>query len=501
MITSLIISETQQLSFGNFIWNDPQNRKYLLLGIGISIVEFIVFKLLYPYPDFFSDSYSYLFAAATHLDISIWPIGYSKFLSAFHEITSSDTALVGFQYFLLQISALILFFTLDYFYQLQNKSKQLLFLFIIINPLSLYLCNTINSDALFAALSIFWIAHLVWLLNIPTILNLFIHAVLLFLCFTIRNNAYYYPVVYVILLLLINKSILFKISGLIIPTVLLVSFIIHTQNEAYNLTGKRQFSLFSGWQLANNALYIYDKIQVDSSTLNTESSKELNRISENWIHKVNPTLYRDFLESYVGNFFIRQPDAPLKTYYKLHYQNQENIISSWGKASIVFESFGKAIILNHPWEYFRYFVIPNAVHYYIPPLSHIGLYNYGQDNIDPIAKEWFHYRKANVRAFSYTLQGILAIYSGIFLLLNVSYLSYFGIYLIKRNKIAKTLEKELLLYLATIFVVCNYVFSLIATVNILRYQIVPQFVLLFFSVFLSEYIQSNSKHFKKQISK
>ena len=57
-----------------------ENKIYSLLMLGMILLQFIVFKLLYPFPDFFSDSYSYMEAAALHMDVNIWPIGYSKFL-------------------------------------------------------------------------------------------------------------------------------------------------------------------------------------------------------------------------------------------------------------------------------------------------------------------------------------------------------------------------------------------------------------------------------------
>ena len=93
-------------SYINFIIKDKANKKYLFGAAILSVVEFTIFKLLYPFPDIFNDSIWYIFAASQHLDISLWPIGYSKFLAAFHGLTSSATALVGFQFFLMQLAAL-----------------------------------------------------------------------------------------------------------------------------------------------------------------------------------------------------------------------------------------------------------------------------------------------------------------------------------------------------------------------------------------------------------
>src|ERR1044072_7014826 len=89
--------QTANPSFFHFIWQVKRNRRFVWIMLAGTILQFVIFKLLYPFADFFSDSYSYIYAASANLDISIWPIGYSKFLRYFHFITHSDTALITFQ--------------------------------------------------------------------------------------------------------------------------------------------------------------------------------------------------------------------------------------------------------------------------------------------------------------------------------------------------------------------------------------------------------------------
>ena len=98
-------------------------RRWLFWGLVISLAEFIVFKIGYPYPDFFSDSYSYISVADANAGIGIWPIGYSKFLALLHAVTPSDTALVAIQYFMLQGAALYFFFTADRFHGLGRAAR------------------------------------------------------------------------------------------------------------------------------------------------------------------------------------------------------------------------------------------------------------------------------------------------------------------------------------------------------------------------------------------
>jgi hypothetical protein len=294
-----------------------------------------------------------------------------------------------------------------------------------------------------------------------------------------------------------------KLVGIILPAVFIIPFILHTRNAAFKLTGSRQFSLFTGWQLANNALYIYDKIDVDSANLPTAESRELNRISIQYFRRVKPDIYRDYLESYVGNFFIRQPEAPLKVYYYTHYRAQndtENIIT-WAKASSNFEPFGRTIILQNPLQYFRYFMVPNIKNYFMPPLSHLEVYNYGINEVDPIAKYWFHYKSEKLHCFSNTFQGtFLILYVALFLLFNVYYLFnlvrlFFKIGRKEKNNII--IKADIFI---TAFVLINFVFSISTTVNILRYQFVPLIILIAFSLQINDYLEEKSKTQKKFVA-
>src|SRR5689334_1714580 len=74
----------------SFIWNEKAIRRYLWITLIGSSIQFIIFKILYPFPDFISDSYSYIYTAATHANVGLWPIGYSKFLWLIHSIWYND---------------------------------------------------------------------------------------------------------------------------------------------------------------------------------------------------------------------------------------------------------------------------------------------------------------------------------------------------------------------------------------------------------------------------
>ena len=463
-----------------------------IAGIVI-IVQFIIFKLLYPFADFFSDSYSYIYAAQENLNINIWPIGYSKFLRLFHFITDSDTALVGFQYFFLELSALYFLFTIQYFYSPINKINLIVFIFIIFNPLFLYLSNYINSDSLFASLSLIWFTQLIWIIQAPRFRYIFSQTLILFLCFTIRNNAYYYPFVSSLAFVLSTQGVWTKLAGIILPGALLVCFIIYTRNEAYKVTGTRQFSLFTGWILANNALYIRDQIKDDRVQFSSEKAKELDSLSKSFFAKVGPD-YRYFLSSYVGNYFIRERKSPLKQYAYLHYKitDKNSALKTWGKISPLYAEYGSTIVKNNLFEYFRYFILPNSKNYILPPLEKLEQYNQGGSYVEQIAVDWFNYRSVNVNCVSNTLQYLLLLlFPPLFLLINIYFITATCYSLLLRKLHFKNALFKNIQILIFVFFILNASFSILVTINVLRYQFFPMIIIFTFSLLLMESVLKN----------
>jgi hypothetical protein len=481
-------NSTLSKNFPAFVWQDKSNRRLLLIAAVATLLQFIIFKFLYPFPDFFSDSYSYIYAASVNQDVSIWPIGYSKFLAAFHTLTHSDTALVAFQYFLLETSSLWFFFTVTYFSDLGNVGRKIFFVFLFFNPFFLYLSNYVNSDSLFAAVSLLWFTELLWIVYRPRRYQLFTHGMLLVLCFTIRNNAYYYPFVSIAAYAMSHQPLKQKIAGLLLPLLFIGGFVLYTREAAFKLTGTRQFSLFTGWQLANNALYLYDKIEVDSTKLPTKEAKDLHQESIKFFKKVDPVKYREYLEDFVGNFFIKSADAPMKQYFFRHYRmdTREELVVSWGQASADFSPFGKYIIMHHPLAYARYFVWPNVFHYFNPPLSVQEIYNYGRPEIDSVAQQWFDYKTDKVWCVSYSLQEFLLVYAALFLLVNLYYIVLLTRFLVRTGAKRSALLAEPGVVVVLIFTLLNFLFTIGVTTNVLRYQTVPMTILFAGTLALNE---------------
>jgi len=472
----------------------PLKKQYLLYAIALSLVEFIIFKILYPFPDFYADSYWYIIAASQGADIAIWPIGYSKFLAGFHMLTHSDTALVTCQFLLMQVAALYFYFTILHFFKTNRSFRIILFIFLFANPLTFYLCNLISSDALFGALTLLWLTELIRVIRRPQLYQILSHSVLLFLCFTIRNTAYYYLFITALAFILSNQALWRKLIGIILPILFLVPFIRHTENAAYKLTGTRQYSLFTGWQLANNALYIYPHITIDSTSLSTPEAKELNRIVIEYFRSKDYLTNRELVGSFAGNYYIVSPTSPLRRYVNLHGKGSG--AEFWGRMSASFEPFGRSILLHHPVAYTRYFVLLNCRHYFLPQLSDQGQYNGGSNEIYDPVKNWFDYPNNRIRCISFDLQGYLSICAVLFLLLNIYCIYQFVLLFIKiRPSRFFTRSYAVDIFLAG-YLVTNFIFSISVAINILRYQYIPMFILLATSLLISEHLAGLSSKSK-----
>jgi hypothetical protein len=139
--------------------------------LALVMLQFAVFKLCFPFPDFISDSYNYILGAQLHLDVNIWPIGYSKFLALFHWFTTSAFALVLFQYgmYIFSVYPILYFHPHLFFPHPEDSPEECSRLFLFFNPLLLFLANYVGSDTLFASMSTIWLTQLIWIVRRPSV--------------------------------------------------------------------------------------------------------------------------------------------------------------------------------------------------------------------------------------------------------------------------------------------------------------------------------------------
>lgn len=441
----------------------------------------MIFKLAYPYPDFIGDSLSYIKAAQQNLDINIWPIGYSKFLRFFHGITHSDIALTTFQFYLFEISALRFYSVLTRVVKLNRLADNAIYIFVLFNPLSLYLANSVLSDSLFAALSMFWFADLLSFYGTPpSLYRILPQALYIFAAYTLRYNAAYYPIITLVVLITCRLK-WWKIAlGSALAPLFMIAFLFYSRQAGQKLIGSPVSSILSGWQLANNALYVRNYISIDTSMLPSQGCKRLDRISKAFISQ-NHLGLNEYIRQYPGNLFIDKPVTPLK-YYSSQIAAKDQI-AQWGYASLVFNDYGKYIIEHYPFEFVEHYVIPNSKFYFYPPLSKLAIYNTGSDSVLPIQLNWFNYSSQRIWVISKTLQGdILPILSLLFLILNIAY--FLGVILLFAFRVPLERITRQIQLAAFCLIVANALFSSSASTACLRYEYFPMMILYTFTTVL-----------------
>ncbi|WPQ63357.1 FAD-dependent oxidoreductase [Chitinophaga sancti] len=486
--------EQKPQSLRNYIFKEPANKPYVqtaLLGI---IIQLIFFKYWYPFASFINgDSYAYLYSAYDNNDIDTYPIGYPKFIRLFSVFTHSDTILVIFQYILLQASILSLVFSIFYFFNPSKVTKISLFGFMLFNPVFLYLANYISSDTLFLSLSLIWFNLLIWSIYHPTPKVIFTSSIILFLAFTIRYNALFYPLVAAVAFILYRKKIALKILGLFVSLILIYGFINFNNSKYYDLCGKKQFTPFTGWQIANNAMYAYKFVPKNEYKKTPKKFQDLDNMVRTYFDTTRDYKKHPEEAMMVSTIYMWTPTAPLRQYMKKMFKNETIVdeyteYKQWATIAPFFKEYGTYLIKAYPIPFAMYYLFPNAIKYYAPPVEFLGEYSTGKDIVSPIAKVWFEYNSLKIiTIFKDFKVNILNFYPILVGTMNVIFfLGLISFILLDGSKKKKSLSKALLL-VASLWLF-NFAFSVFASPIALRFQLFPILVMTSFAFIFMDYL-------------
>ncbi|SFW91264.1 hypothetical protein [Chitinophaga sancti] len=481
-----------------------QNRKLIIISIIVIIIQIILYKLLYPYASFiFGDSYCYIDEAFRNVQIDTYPIGYPMFLRAFSAITISDTALVVFQYLLLQVSALSLIFTIFYFYNTQLITKYTLVLITVLNPLFLHLANTISSDNFFFSMSLIWFTLLIWLAIKPTSKIVIFHAIALFIAFTVRYNAMFYPFISLFSVFLTRYQWKLKTISLLLSLLLIGAFIKFNKDKYYELCGIRQFTPFAGWLMANNALYAYRYIPDSIHKRVPQRFMKLDNAVRTYFDSTrnNPRHPEEKIEAY--HDYMWKDSSPLSIYWRNEYlnKNRGNEQKSWALAGALFNDYGKWIIKHYPITFIQHVIIPNSKKWFTPPIEFLEYYNSGLKEVPEYIQKWFHYDtnmlNTNIENPE-ILESIYRLYPMLAGIMNLLFLSsIIVLFYLQKINLNSIIIKIIII---TIFLlISNYLFSVFASPIALRHQMFPIQITIIFSFIMIDIITDNRPNTKSDI--
>lgn len=463
-------------SFVQYIWGSKWNKGYVVFALVAFLIQFVLFKFRYPFANYMPDSYAYLEGAYRNLDVNMWPVAYSKFLRLLSVFAHSDTAVVVSQYLFLQCSALLFLATLIYFIQPGKVARGILFVFVVLNPVSLYVSNYVSADALFIGLSLCWLTTLLWIVYQPSLKIIGIQAILLLACFTVRYNAIYYPVVAAIAFLVGPLNWKRRVLGIVIGSALVLWSVLFTIQAMQNKTGTKQFSAFGGWQLANNALYMYEHIPKNSRPSVPERFAKLDHMVREHMDTLSKVHFtaEDTLNVH---FYLWSGRGPL-VQYMMREWNRDSTTSyfkRWAAEGPLFADYGRYLIKRFPELYIKEFVLPNAIRLAVPPAEFLGTYNMGVDSVGRLAKEWFNYKSQQVMKGNSPKRdiAITSWYSVLCTLINaLMAISLIGILLYNGFNKKNGRIKPLVIIVIALWLI-NMFFSVFASPIVLRYQVFP----------------------------
>jgi hypothetical protein len=358
--------------------------------------------------------------------------------------------------------------------------KTFLLLFFLFEPLPLYVANYISADALFIGFSLLWLSTLVWIIYQPRPWMIAVHAFLLLGCFTLRYNAIYYPFIAMLAFLISRQSWKRKVVG-IAASILLVSVsFFYTSGKMKDLSGKWQFSAFGGWQMANNALYMYEHIpavQRGPIPRQYAALETMVRQHMDTLKKVKFS-HEDSVNAF---FYLWSGRGPLVQYLAQQYKKDSTTpyLKRWATEGPLYGSYGMYLIKKYPVQFAEEWMLPNAVKFAVPPTEFLGTYNMGGDSVGALAKDWFKYKTRQVQHRDkkkpqeiaatewFPVFGAMA---NILLVMGLIGVAFLGAVKRKEYGLIQFLILVLALWLA------NGAFSIFASPIVLRYQVFPLFV-------------------------
>ncbi len=367
----------------------------------LQLLLFIIYKLVYPQPDFFPESYKYVTIAHQGLLVYVRPVGYGYFLRLLHLFAASANLVVWVQYLLLSGASLYLYTTNSKLFPQQRKVvKWMALAGLALNPIVSVLSNQIGCDALFTAVWLFWLAFLLRIFIKPNLQALLLHVIALCLLLLLRDNALHLVLLSALAFLCaVNAGQTFRLSGILVVLSCSALLITGIRRQAKEITGVAAYSAFHGWQMANNALYIYPYTNAVSVPAANAQQHLMQQLANSYFDKMSAEERQHFAAARAGSDFLWNNRAPLKQYLAC-YQTRANTAydEAWFRVSVPFREFGWQMITQHPAAYIRHFMLPNARNFLYPNSESLADFNAFHEGVPEETAAYFGLPKGGAKA-------------------------------------------------------------------------------------------------------
>ena len=411
----------------NFVAYLKSQRTVLAIWMSVAVLQCALLEFLFPYPDFFSDSYTYVADAVVNLGLSFRPQGYPDFLVYLHQVMPSPGLVVLTQYLLFILSSLFCILSCGYLFGLNRRKTNWLLAAVLLNPMLVFTTNLVSSDSLFCSLTVLWFTSLLWVIRKVGWANLTLHVLLLLACLHVRYTALFYFIISSVAFLVAQGKGVLKAIGIAATLSVLCGYISWQQDKAERLVNVRVFSGFSNWQIANNVLCYYKNIEVQATDMPSKDDSIIDYVVKRFIDTI-------YTEGRLGTQYMWDKRSPLKRYVMMRARlDKEKYFREWMLCSEEIGEYGRTLVKKYPMAYVRYFMLPNFRNFLVPDLEALEDYNVYNLTVTKECKRWYnldtdflyprylHLERRLMAAFPYlncglNLFNILFIFS--FLILN-----------------------------------------------------------------------------------
>lgn len=370
-------AQPESILFWKFIVEKQQLTEWIICFLSC-LAGYLCITYFYPYPATYSDSFSYVAAAADNQFYIFRPFGYSAFLRFLHPISSSMAFVVISQFFLYFISVSLLVLSLKKYYPLKAYIRIPVTILIAIFPATIYMLNALMSDALFCCTILMMIAMLLVLFNDKrlTWVAAIVYLIAFHCSLYLRYSAMFFPIAIIPFLLFVRKQWI-KWSVIAMTCIVFALFHKNISENMYKTVHLHQFSTgFDGWQLANNGLHILPYLE----ETDTPKNKKIAHLH----HFCMDSRFDSLIQvvtcggKAVTAEYLWNRDLPLKQY--LFQYMQEKRMSypvAWAKlGGGLYSDYGKWLIINHPGLFFKYYLSKNILSGFYPTfLELVGHYS------------------------------------------------------------------------------------------------------------------------------
>ncbi len=445
-IVSYISAKKPNMKIGNLLSLKKGFAAYLVdrktslaIWLSAACIQGALLNFLFPYPDFFSDSYTYVADAIANLGFSYRPQGYPDYLVHLHKLLPSAGFAVFVQYLLFALSTLFCVSSCGYLFGLTKRQTNWLMAAVLLNPMLVITSNLVSSDSLFCSSTVLWFTSLLWIIKRTGFLNIAIHTLLLLICMHLRYTALFYFAISAITFLVSKGTKVLRVVGVVLSVSAIWGYVNWQETKTEDNFGVRMFSGFGNWQIANNALCYYKKLNVSDDDLPTTETKVLDFAVKRFIDTI-------YTEGHIGTQYMWDKRSPLKRYVarRCRLENQK-YFPEWIKCSEDIGEYGRILIKSDPMAYIKYFMAPNFKNFMVPDLEAIEDYNIYHLTAPDNCKVWYNL-DTNVLTPRY--QGLekrmMAVFPYLNCALNVFNIIFIFYFLLQNWKTRKLLRKDIL---------------------------------------------------------